>query len=69
MNQRRQEKCLERWKRWAPGVELWHGPGNHMTILNPPHVYALADWLRRLLYLGSDMQRSEKLPSKIPDRS
>jgi arthrofactin-type cyclic lipopeptide synthetase C len=37
----------QRWRRWAPSLEVWHGPGNHMTILHQPHVAALADWLRK----------------------
>jgi amino acid adenylation domain-containing protein len=39
---------LERaWRRSAPQLEVWHGPGNHMTVLNPPHVTALAGFLTR----------------------
>jgi len=32
------------WKQWAPQAISWAGPGNHMTILNQPHVQILADW-------------------------
>jgi arthrofactin-type cyclic lipopeptide synthetase C len=33
------------WQRFAPGLIEWRGPGNHMTILEPPHVAVLAGWL------------------------
>jgi arthrofactin-type cyclic lipopeptide synthetase C len=37
----------QQWRRWAPSLEVWHGPGNHMTILRQPQVAALADWPRK----------------------
>lgn len=43
-NGRQHHKVLEGWRQWAPNVTYWHGPGNHMTILKPPHVNALANW-------------------------
>jgi arthrofactin-type cyclic lipopeptide synthetase C len=33
------------WRRWAPTLEVWRGPGNHMTALKPPDVQVLANWL------------------------
>ena len=45
-NQRKHKKIAAGWQRFAPGLVTWHGPGNHMTILKPPHIAALADWLR-----------------------
>lgn len=42
-------KTAAEWQRFAPGLVTWCGPGNHMTILNPPHVVKLADWLRASL--------------------
>jgi len=41
-NRRKQEQIEEGWKRWAPNLVLARVPGNHMSILNPPHVIALA---------------------------
>jgi thioesterase domain-containing protein len=35
------------WRRWAPQLDGWRGPGNHMTILRQPHAATLANWLRR----------------------
>jgi len=35
------------WRRVAEDLEVWHGPGNHMTILTAPHAAALADFLTR----------------------
>jgi arthrofactin-type cyclic lipopeptide synthetase C len=34
------------WRRWAPKLEVWRGPGNHMTALKLPDVRILANWLR-----------------------
>jgi thioesterase domain-containing protein len=45
-NQREHEKILEGWRLWAPLIACWQGPGNHFTILKPPHVQILADWWR-----------------------
>jgi thioesterase domain-containing protein len=42
-------RCIEQaqnWLRWAPHLSCWQGPGNHMTMLDRPHVTALADWWR-----------------------
>jgi amino acid adenylation domain-containing protein len=39
------KKRAAKWQRFAPGLVTWRGPGNHMTILHPPHVVKLADLL------------------------
>jgi thioesterase domain-containing protein len=44
-----EQKFLENvsaWRRFAPELVSWRSPGNHMTVLKPPSVDALADWLR-----------------------
>jgi thioesterase domain-containing protein len=43
-NQRNQEEILRGWRLWAPLITCWRGPGDHFTILKPPHVQTLADW-------------------------
>ena len=35
------------WQRYLPNSTSWQGPGNHMTILKPPHVQDLAGWWRQ----------------------
>ncbi len=45
-NQRAKQKTIEGWRRHAPNLEVWHGPGNHFTILKVPHVQDLAQWWR-----------------------
>jgi len=45
-NLRNQERSIEAWRRWAPNLSVWRGPGNHFTILKAPHVQALAAWVR-----------------------
>ena len=42
----RRQKLLQEWKRWAPQITSWHGPGNHMSLLQPPHVLTVVDWWR-----------------------
>jgi thioesterase domain-containing protein len=32
------------WRRHADAVDIWHGPGNHFSILQAPQVYLLANW-------------------------
>jgi thioesterase domain-containing protein len=42
----KQREVAKGWKRYAPMLTEWCGPGNHMTILKKPHVYELAQWWR-----------------------
>jgi thioesterase domain-containing protein len=37
------------WRAHAAQANVWHAPGNHLTLLAPPHVEALAAWMRPLL--------------------
>jgi thioesterase domain-containing protein len=46
VNRREHHATLERWRLWAPNITCWHGPGNHFSILKPPHVQVLVDWWR-----------------------
>jgi thioesterase domain-containing protein len=43
-NQRTQREMIEGWRRHAPNLEVWNGPGNHFTILKAPRVQELAVW-------------------------
>jgi hypothetical protein len=36
------EHLVKGWKQWAPNLIYIHAPGNHMTVLKPPHVKMLA---------------------------
>jgi thioesterase domain-containing protein len=42
LNESEHQKLVERWRRWAPNLKYFHAPGNHMSVLKPPHVEALA---------------------------
>ncbi len=42
----RRHRVEATWRRHAPALSVWQGPGNHMTVLAPPHVRALAHWWR-----------------------
>ena len=44
-NRREQESCIAGWKEVVPELEVWHGPGNHMTAFTAPHVQELGRWL------------------------
>jgi len=43
---RRHKEIIAGWRRFAPDLIAWHGPGNHMTILKPPYIETLAQWVR-----------------------
>jgi thioesterase domain-containing protein len=43
------ESRVAAWRRWAPDMAVWRSPGNHMTLLRPPHVVPLSDWLSPVL--------------------
>jgi thioesterase domain-containing protein len=51
-DQRERQAKLEWWRLWSPNITCWHGPGNHFSILKPPHVHVLADWWRNGLPPG-----------------
>jgi hypothetical protein len=36
--------CVSRWHKHCANLLTWQGPWNHMTILDNPHVVALAQW-------------------------
>jgi thioesterase domain-containing protein len=41
-NRQRQKDIVEGWKLWAPNLVVRHASGNHLTVLNLPHVFSLA---------------------------
>ncbi len=43
-NTERFQQTLSGWQRLARNVSHLKGPGNHMTILKPPHVQVLTKW-------------------------
>ncbi|TFW29135.1 non-ribosomal peptide synthetase [Duganella callida] len=43
------QDLLDRWSRFAPDIRFLEGPGNHMTLLQRPHIDAVAAWLQPLL--------------------
>jgi len=43
-NKLRQTRTAAAWRAWVPNLEVWEGPGNHMTVLQPPNVAQLAAW-------------------------
>jgi thioesterase domain-containing protein len=45
-DQSAKQKTIEGWRRYAPNLAVWHGPGNHLTILKAPYVQDLAQWWR-----------------------
>jgi len=53
-NQRAQRERIEGWRRHAPNLGVWHGPGNHFTILKAPHVRDLAVWWRTAFQCGCE---------------
>jgi thioesterase domain-containing protein len=45
-SQAHHRELAKQWAPWAPRMTHWTGPGNHLTILQPPHVVQLAHWIR-----------------------
>jgi thioesterase domain-containing protein len=45
-NEREHHNILVGWRKWAPDIECWYGPGNHFTLLKAPHAQVLAEWWR-----------------------
>jgi thioesterase domain-containing protein len=50
--QRIHETTARGWRRFARELVVWRSPGNHMTVLEAPHVAALADRLGAILRRG-----------------
>jgi len=46
-------KSTDGWRSWAPNLEVWRGPSNHMTALMLPHVKMLANWLGAKLHAAT----------------
>jgi amino acid adenylation domain-containing protein len=53
-NQAQYEIFADGWRRWAPELEIWRGPGDHFSILRAPHVAALADRWREIARRASE---------------
>lgn len=51
-NQRRHDHLLKEWKHWAPCLTNAVAPGNHLTVLQPPHVSALAQLIQGYATMG-----------------
>jgi arthrofactin-type cyclic lipopeptide synthetase C len=45
-HERQFEQIATDWHCWVQNLEVWRGPGNHMTALKLPDVQILANWLR-----------------------
>jgi len=43
-NQLEHAACASQWQHLLPQLSLWHGPGNHFSVLKAPDVYSLAAW-------------------------
>jgi thioesterase domain-containing protein len=53
-NRRTHELLVQRWKQWAPNLVYKNAPGNHMTVLRPPHVAKLTDLIQDQEALSSN---------------
>jgi thioesterase domain-containing protein len=43
-NKQRRQSAIDGWRSLAPNLDACVGPGNHITILKPPHSRWLANW-------------------------
>jgi thioesterase domain-containing protein len=64
-NWRNQQLIMSRWKHWAPNLEYVHGPGNHLTVLKPPHVKILAALLQEELSRTAYRSRQKRAISGV----
>ena len=62
--QEKHKETAAGWQRFAPDLVTWRGPGNHMTVLNPPHVDMLAERLRASLCGGFETAHSSLRPRR-----
>jgi thioesterase domain-containing protein len=46
------EDLAAQWAPWAPRMTPWTGPGDHLSILQPPHVAQLAHRISTLALSG-----------------
>lgn len=54
---RLREEMLQGWKRFAPDLLAWHGPGDHFSILRKPQVQSLTAWWQATMSQGrSDLR-------------
>jgi thioesterase domain-containing protein len=44
-NQKNNALLVDGWRLWLPELEIFHAPGNHMTILKEPQTNPLGAWL------------------------
>jgi thioesterase domain-containing protein len=51
-NLARQRDLAAQWAPWAPRMTPWSGPGDHLSILQPPHVAQLAHRISTLALGG-----------------
>jgi len=52
-------ELVEQWRRAAPKVSIWDGPGDHFSLLSPPNVVDLAEWmLPKLLPFTTEVQKA-----------
>ncbi|MBK5540914.1 amino acid adenylation domain-containing protein [Pseudomonas sp. TH07] len=47
-----QEAMIRGWRQYVEPLSVWHGPGNHFSILKAPDVYSLAAWWQEGLALA-----------------
>jgi thioesterase domain-containing protein len=43
-NLKQRQLYLSGWQSSVSELDSWNGPGNHYSMLRPPHVNALAKW-------------------------
>jgi syringomycin synthetase protein SyrE len=67
-NAKDQQQEYERWLLWAPRLRRWKGPGNHMSMLKPPHVRSCVDWYLAQDHGGGPTVKAEALPMKTSDK-
>ncbi|WP_431823866.1 alpha/beta fold hydrolase [Burkholderia sp. F1] len=49
------DDVLSGWRRFAPRMAMWRCPGNHYTMIRPPHVERFAQWWQQAVRGDGDL--------------
>jgi thioesterase domain-containing protein len=58
----------DEWRERMDRLIVWRGPGDHFSILRPPHVQALADRWRQWAAPGDRLRQAEPVEQTRPAR-
>ncbi|WP_157259182.1 alpha/beta fold hydrolase [Burkholderia ubonensis] len=57
------DDVLSGWRRFAPRMAMWRCPGNHYTMIRPPHVERFAQWWQHTVRGDGDLDAAAAGPA------